>query len=256
MEWICPPLLMSKYTLTTRHHWFTCVHLQVSHLTQSCCAFSVTLTTLTLNQRSSQWFGGRFQKPPPEGPPPSLLQLRADRLCSRDTPDPDSAKMKTSKGVIQGYNGVAAVDNKHQVIMHAEAYGSGLEQPALIPMVEAIRQHCHLLDDTRDVMESAVITADSGFHSRDNLQQLMDQGVNAYIADNQFRQRDPRFDQAGRYKTRHRKERQELARKQDKQTAPGKFRPKDLGAVHLLRRSPPIHHQLTVISFLRARMVI
>ena len=88
MEWICPPLLMSKYTLTTRHHWFTCVHLQISHLTQSCCAFSVTLTTLTLNQRSSQWFGGRFQKPPPEGPPPSQLQLRADRLCSRGTPEP------------------------------------------------------------------------------------------------------------------------------------------------------------------------
>ena len=32
--------------------------------------------------------------------------------------DPDSAKMKISKGVIQGYGRVAAVDSKHQVIVH------------------------------------------------------------------------------------------------------------------------------------------
>ena len=80
---------MPMITLTTRHQWFTCVHLLISHLTQSCCAFSVTLTTLTLYQRSLRWFGGCFQKPPPEGPPPSQLQLRADRLCSRVTPEPD-----------------------------------------------------------------------------------------------------------------------------------------------------------------------
>ena len=43
-----------------------------------------------------------------------------ERLGRRGAPikgnitDPDSAKMKTAKGVIQGYNGVAAVDSKHQ----------------------------------------------------------------------------------------------------------------------------------------------
>ncbi|WP_281647656.1 hypothetical protein [Parendozoicomonas sp. Alg238-R29] len=47
--------------------------------------------------------------------------------------DPGSAKMKTSKGVIQGYCGVAAVYSQHQVIMHVEVYGSGAEQPTLIP---------------------------------------------------------------------------------------------------------------------------
>lgn len=31
--------------------------------------------------------------------------------------DNDSAKMKTSHGVIQGYNGVAAVDQRHQIII-------------------------------------------------------------------------------------------------------------------------------------------
>jgi hypothetical protein len=37
--------------------------------------------------------------------------------------DNESAKMKTSKGVIQGYDGVAMVDAKHQVVVHAEAFG-------------------------------------------------------------------------------------------------------------------------------------
>jgi hypothetical protein len=40
--------------------------------------------------------------------------------------DNESAKMKTSKGVIQGYDGVTAVDGKHRVIVHAEAFGRAL----------------------------------------------------------------------------------------------------------------------------------
>ena len=79
---------MSSDHVSRRHQWFTCVHLLISHLTQSSCAFSVTLTTPALYRRSLRWFGGCFQKPPPEGLPPSQLQLRADRLCSRVTPVP------------------------------------------------------------------------------------------------------------------------------------------------------------------------
>lgn len=39
--------------------------------------------------------------------------------------DADSAKLVSSHGVIQGYNGLAAVDSKHQVIVAAEAFGKG-----------------------------------------------------------------------------------------------------------------------------------
>ena len=82
------PFLMSPYTLSTRHQRFAYAHLQISHLTGSCPAFSVTLTTLTLNQRSSRWFGNYSWKSLPEGHPPSFLQLRARLSCSRGTPDP------------------------------------------------------------------------------------------------------------------------------------------------------------------------
>ena len=39
--------------------------------------------------------------------------------------------MKTAKGVIQGFNGVEVVDSKYQIIVHAEAYGTGQKQHTL-----------------------------------------------------------------------------------------------------------------------------
>jgi transposase len=48
----------------------------------------------------------------------------------------ESAKMKTSHGVIQGYDGVAVVDAKHQVVVHAEAFGAAQEHDLLLPMIE------------------------------------------------------------------------------------------------------------------------
>tara|TARA_R110002095_G_scaffold203396_1_gene185336 strand:+ start:136 stop:339 length:204 start_codon:yes stop_codon:yes gene_type:complete len=46
----------------------------------------------------------------------------------------------TSKGTIQGYNGIAGVDSKHQIIVHAQAYGEGPEQHALVPMLLGIKR--------------------------------------------------------------------------------------------------------------------
>jgi hypothetical protein len=51
--------------------------------------------------------------------------------------DNESAKMATSKGVIQGYTGVAAVDSRHQIIVEAQAHGTGSEQDLLLPMIKA-----------------------------------------------------------------------------------------------------------------------
>jgi hypothetical protein len=48
--------------------------------------------------------------------------------------------MTTSKGTIQGYNGVATVDKKHQIIIDAQAFGSGQEQHTLQPILETIKE--------------------------------------------------------------------------------------------------------------------
>ncbi len=53
--------------------------------------------------------------------------------------DADSAKMATVKGVIQGYTGVAAVDSVHQVVVEAQAHGTGAEQEVLVPVVTTLR---------------------------------------------------------------------------------------------------------------------
>ncbi len=105
--------------------------------------------------------------------------------------DNDSAKMATSKGVIQGYTAVAAVDGQAQIIVAAQAHGSGSEQSALLPMV-------HKTESLRT--DQTIITADAGYHSETNLQGLCERGVPALIADGLMRRRDVRFADQARYK--------------------------------------------------------
>jgi len=123
--------------------------------------------------------------------------------------DNESAKMKTSHGVIQGYDGVAMVDGKHQVIVHAEAFGAAQEHDLLIPMIEGTRENFGAIGYQQDIFEKARLTADSGFHTESNVKEVMSEGIDAYIADTQFRKRDPRFSEVDKYKERFRKERAE-----------------------------------------------
>ena len=74
--------------------------------------------------------------------------------------DNESAKMVSSHGVVQGYNGVAAVDGKHQIIVKAEAYGSGSEQETLEPMVEGVKETFKQLGED-NIYRKAKLTADS-----------------------------------------------------------------------------------------------
>jgi transposase len=121
--------------------------------------------------------------------------------------DPDSAKMSTTHGVIQGYNGVAVVDGGHQIVVHAEALGEGQENHLLEPMVKATRESFEAIGATRDVFAHATLAADSGYHSKRSMEYAANAGVDAYVADREMRRRDPAFANAGRYKERHRKER-------------------------------------------------
>jgi transposase len=127
--------------------------------------------------------------------------------------DNESAKMATGKGVIQGYTGVAAVDAEHQVIIEAQAHGTGSEQELLLPVVEATRPHAGA--DT-------LYTADAGYHSEANLKALAEAKIPALVADNGLRQRDERFkDQA-----RHQQSPDPLHDKTPKKEA-GRYRPQD-----------------------------
>jgi transposase len=107
--------------------------------------------------------------------------------------DNESAKLATGKGVIQGYTGAAAVDAKHQIVVEAQAHGTGSEQELLVPVVDAMRAH-----DL--VTPASLLTADAGYHSEANLRALEARAVSALIADPQMRKRDERFQTQGRHR--------------------------------------------------------
>jgi len=148
---------------------------------------------------------------PPEPPPSTKEQRRLERLArgaaqlrewlaahpaerrgptgglrQSNRTDNESAKMGTGKGVLQGYTGAAAVDARHQIILEAQAHGTGSEQEVLLPVVDALREQAL-------VGATTLITADAGYHSEANLAGLAERAVDALIADTEMRQRDDRF---------------------------------------------------------------
>jgi len=122
------------------------------------------------------------------------------RIKQSNLTDNESAKMPTSHGVIQGYNGVAMADSRHQVVVAAEAFGEGQENSLLLPMVEATRDNFEAIGEKKDVFEKATLLADAGYHSEKNMEELYNEGIDAYVADNKFRKRDPAFADAHSYK--------------------------------------------------------
>lgn len=116
--------------------------------------------------------------------------------------DNDSAKMKTSHGVLQGYDGVASVDAKYQIVVHAQAFGEAQEHDLLQPMIEETRANFQSIGKEQDIFKRTSLSADSGFHSEENIRTLFVQKIDGYIADHFFRKRDPRFATAERYRAR------------------------------------------------------
>lgn len=106
--------------------------------------------------------------------------------------------MRTNQGVVQGYDGVAMVDGKYQIIVHAEAFGEGQEHGLLIPMIEGTKAN---LEARRgNVFQKATLLADAGFCSEKNIEYLHEQQIDSYVADTMFRKRDPRFRDAKHHK--------------------------------------------------------
>jgi len=136
---------------------------------------------------------------------PRMGQGKRPREVKSNITDNESAKMTTSKGTIQGYNGVAAVDKKHQIVVDAQAFGEGQEHHTLQPVTEAIKGRYSRLGISDDIYaQGIVVTADTGFANEKNMQYLHENKINGYIPDNHFRSRDPKFiDQKTKHGKRH-----------------------------------------------------
>lgn len=75
----------------------------------------------------------------------------------------------------------------------------------LLPMVDGIEARFG-----KSIWRRTKVTADAGFHKETNLESLHERKIDAYIADNRMRKRDPRFLEVEKYRARARKETQQF----------------------------------------------
>ena len=124
------------------------------------------------------------------------------RQVQSNITDNESAKMHTSHGAIQGYNGQALVDKEHQVIVHAEAFGCGQDHGHAEPMLDGTKKNLQAIGHSQDCLKGKILTADTNYHSHNNIEKCLEEGLDAYIPDLKFRTRDKRFATNKRQRTR------------------------------------------------------
>ncbi|MGD9076898.1 MAG: IS1182 family transposase [Desulfobacteraceae bacterium] len=120
--------------------------------------------------------------------------------------DNDSAMMVGSHGSIQGYNGQALVDSRHQVIVHGEVFGEAQDHHLIPPILDGAKENMEAIGQSGDYFSGKTFTADSNYHDPTNLRKCDEEKLDAYIPDKRFRKRDARFKgerrQRGRSKNR------------------------------------------------------
>jgi transposase len=115
--------------------------------------------------------------------------------------DNEPASMMTSHGTLQDYNGQALVDSKHQIIVHAEAFGEGQDHYHIGPMIGGAKKNMEALGYDDDYFEGKMLVADNNYSSPVNLSQCKEECLDAYIPDIRFRTRDERFATQERWKS-------------------------------------------------------
>jgi len=107
--------------------------------------------------------------------------------------DIESAIIKSPHGYIQGYNGITIADSGNQVIICAEAIGSGAESGAFPKMLDNLEENMKTLTKKEKPLKKALLQGDTNYFTEDNLQEAAQRGIDVLIPDPQFRQRDPYF---------------------------------------------------------------
>jgi hypothetical protein len=129
-------------------------------------------------------------------------QGAAGREKQSNVTDNDSAAMMTSHGAVQGYNSQALIDAKHQVIVHGEAFGDGQDHGHIPPMLTGALENLQSIGHESEYFKGKILTADSNYHTQINLSKCQELGVDAYVPDRKFRNRDPRFATQKRHQVR------------------------------------------------------
>jgi hypothetical protein len=88
--------------------------------------------------------------------------------------DPDAVFMKSRHGLETSYNGQVASDKSHNIIVAADVTNDPSDTAQLVPMVQQTKEQMGSPDK---------VSADSGYSSGPNLQNMVDQGIDAHIPD-------------------------------------------------------------------------
>ena len=97
---------------------------------------------------------------------------------------------RSGQGVVQGYIGIAAVDDAHQVIVEAQAHGTPQEHDLPKPVIDGVREHFAAMGEAGAV-DAAVYLADAGYNSERGLEALTTDSIDG--TDGKIRKRDPRY---------------------------------------------------------------
>lgn len=129
---------------------------------------------------------GREPRDPPSGRDP----FAPKPTDQRNFTDPDSKIMKSSDGAFhQSYNGQAVVDSDFQVIVAAELSNHAPDSRELEPALEQLAENLEAIGG--ELGQGAVLAADAGYFSEDNVATAAERGLDPHIATGRQKHSDP-----------------------------------------------------------------
>ena len=126
----------------------------------------------------------------PRRPPGGRDPFKPKPTAQRNFTDPESRIMKTSDGSFhQCFNGQAIVDSLTQVIVAADLSDQAPDVEQLEPALEQLDEN---LDQVNaELPDGAVLTADGGYFSEQNIKTAIAHGLDPYIATGRFKHSEP-----------------------------------------------------------------
>lgn len=109
-----------------------------------------------------------------EGIPARMEQLKKAGVKKLSRTDEDSRFLRDRKGFTLGYTATVAVSEDHLIVAQQVTQASS-DNELLVPMVERVQQECG--------EPAGQVSADSGFFSQDNLEEMERRGIPAYVPD-------------------------------------------------------------------------
>jgi len=103
--------------------------------------------------------------------------------------DNESAMIRSTKGFIQGYIGIAVADKENQIIVTAEAVGSANEGEHLPGLLDNTLSNLKEAGVEPPEGKKPVFMGDANYFSEENLKACEDRGMEAIIPDSQYNRR-------------------------------------------------------------------